>query len=385
MIDSILVALSGMKGHERGLNVISHNVANINTPGFRGSAPTFADVLNEPGFDGSAAGGALDAGGAQVDLRPGDPMPTGRDLDARIDGPGFFVLQDASGALRYTRAGRFERQQDGSLVALDRPDMKVMTRDPQGRLTPLVLATPPLEPGQPTTQVTFQGTLSSADTDGHVVDPVNVFDAQGMAHTLQLKCTRESASSPSDVKWKLSITEGGLEIGTATLKSLETSVPLSVLLALKDGPAATVAFDFSKVQMQNTGSTSNMGVDSANGAAPTVVAAEQFDERGALRLQLSDGSVVGGPRLALATFTDDDALIPLGDALFAARDGGAIGYREGGDGMRIVSKELERSNVDLTSQFSELILMQRGYQAASQVVSTANDLMQDLLDLRGRR
>src|SRR4051812_37137181 len=109
MIDSMLIALSGMQGHQRGLNVISNNISNMNTPGFRGSAVSFADL-----FTGSdqrslpdgrlvsqqGSNGGVDASRVQLDLRAGDLQQTGRNLDLGLQGNGFFVVQDAQGAIR---------------------------------------------------------------------------------------------------------------------------------------------------------------------------------------------------------------------------------------------------------------------------------------------
>src|SRR5687767_9122870 len=195
MIDSIFLGMSGMQGHQRGLSVISNNVANMNTPGFRGSTVSFADVFIGSGRNGLLAGqqgaGGLNAERTLVDTQAGGPQLTNRALDLRLDGSGFFVVQDENGAIRFTRNGSFQFV-DGVLVT-SAQQLKVMTRNASGQLVPLETKNLKQNPPRATTKVTFRQILSLDDPE-HVIDPVVVHDAAGGKHTLKVEFRRETVS-----------------------------------------------------------------------------------------------------------------------------------------------------------------------------------------------
>src|SRR5262249_5174340 len=153
-------------------------------------------------------------------------------------------------------------------------------------------------------------------------------------------------------------------------------------LALQGTDAADVTFDFSGTQAGQFGSNSNLTVQKQDGGGAGTVASETFDAQGTLKITYSNGQSADGPQLALAQITDDSGLVELGNSLFAYKGAQTVTMRVAGDDLQVQAQTLERSNVDLTREFSELILMQRGYQASSQIVSTANDMLQQLLDMR---
>src|SRR5262245_50880298 len=164
MIDSVFTALSGLQGHQRGLSTISNNVANMNTPGFRGSHVDFTDVFSGGGTGGqpgeSTAGGGLNASRVSLDLRAGEIQQTGRELDLALHGDGYFVVRDKAGALRYTRNGAFEFNDEGVLVGRGH-EMAVMARDAAGNLSQIALAGLRNSPPSATTQVLLSGNLTS--------------------------------------------------------------------------------------------------------------------------------------------------------------------------------------------------------------------------------
>lgn len=397
MIDSIYIAMSGMLGQERGLDVIGNNVSNLNTLGFRGSTVNFADVFLGTAPNGLGAGatgqrgigGGVDASRTTVDFQPGTPQNTGNNLDAFLQGDGFFIVQDQSGAIRYTRAGDFDIV-DNELV-LKGQQTKVMTRNASGQLVPISIKDLLTNPGKATTGITLEGNFNSGDTT-FSIDSLDVFDKNGNKHTLQLSFTEHdpnSTDNPSPFTlWRMSVTEQGQEIGTSDLQfvgGVQQGSPQSVHLALAGTDAIDVNVDFSAVQIENTGTTSDVKVSKQDGFAAGQITGETFDERGVLNLKYSNGQSADGPQLALAQVIDQTSLVEVGNALFDYRGKQPVTIRVAGDDLKVLAGQLEGSNVDLTSEFSQLILMQRGYQASSQVVSTANDMLQELFDMRGRQ
>jgi flagellar hook protein FlgE len=421
MIDSIYVATSGMLGAERALNVISNNVANLNTPGFRGSSVNFASVFDGTAQDGEQnerfvgqeglGGGGVDATGTVLDMTPGVQEQTGNALDLFLQGEGYFVVQDQDGATRYTRNGSFSFDKDGDLVANDTTSgqtLNVMTRDSTGQLTPLTLKGLQNSTAKPTTTVTFDQNLSPSDTD-YSVDSVVVYDAQGGAHTLRVEFVRDSTDPTSGtppvntppgttVSWTVNVFEGTTQIGTSDLafdgpQVLPGVSPLTINLALQGAAPTNIAFDFSAVLGDDTGgtqtttgtTTSTLAFESQDGYAAGTVSSETFDNNGILQVTYTNGQKATGPQLVFAEIQDNSGLVELGDSLFAYQGSGEVSLRQAGSDLQVDAQSLEASNVDLTSEFSTLILMQRAYQGSSQVVSTANDMLQQLLDMKSGR
>jgi len=128
-------------------------------------------------------------------------------------------------------------------------------------------------------------------------------------------------------------------------------------------------------------------VQSQNGVAAGSLTKATFDENGALQLTYSNGKTVSGPSLALAWFDDLQSLRLTANSLFVNDTGQVptIGTASQGVMGRIVAGRVELSNVELTGQFTDLIILQRGYQASSQVVSVANEMIQQLLDIGQKR
>jgi len=404
MITSIFTALSGMLGYQRGLNVISNNVSNMNTPGFRGSSVSFSDVFignpvgNVPNRqlpgEQHTGGSGVDASRTELDLRTGESQQTGGDLDLLLSGNGYFVVRDGSGHIRYTRDGSFDIV-NGELVTKPQ-GFNVMMRDAAGQLVPLTVNGLDINPPKSTTSLTFSGTLSPGDANTPNPNPTpvekvvdtTVFDAVGGKHTLRTVFTLDtSAPAGATTNWKVVVQEGPEQLATTDLSFsgsvvLSGVVPLSV--NLKNAGPTDIRFDFSAISGINTGSNT-VAVSAQDGQAAGTISTKTFDESGQLKLTYSNGQKADGPKLVLAEIRDDNGLVAVGDSLLAYAGTAPVTLREAGDDLKVQTKQLERSNVDLTTEFSELILMQRGYQAASQVVSTANDMMQQLLQLKGAR
>ncbi|MEO8152136.1 MAG: flagellar hook-basal body complex protein [Rhizobacter sp.] len=401
MINSIFIAMSGMLGHERGLTVISNNVSNINTPGFRGSTVNFRDVFiggvqtgsqnRQLSDQGTFGGAGVNASRSSLDLRAGDPQQTDGGLDLMLQGQGYFVLQDEAGNVRYTRNGSFTLK-DGVLMA-EKETFKVMTRNGAGVLVPMNIKA--LEFSQPsaTHEIRFNGVIdTSTGNNEEIIDPVNVLDSLGNSHTLRVVLTRDTTTPPTtpgaEVTWAVAVSEGSQQLATGSLpfsadhRVVPGTSPLRLNLALKDTGAADIAFNFDDVQ--SLALPGNVSA-SPDGFGTGTVKTSTFDASGQLKITYSNGQTAVGPKLVLAEIRDEANIVAVGSSLLAYEGAEQVVLREAGDDLKVLGGTLERSNVNLTTEFSELILMQRGYQASSQVVSTANDMLQELLQMKGGR
>lgn len=387
MIDAIYTAMSGLQGHERGLNNISSNVANMNTPGFKGSQVDFTDVFSGNAGQGNqgANGRGLDSSHVSIDMRAGETRETGRDLDLAIGGDAFFAMSDDSGETRYTRNGGFEFDDKGVLVQRGGA-MKVLAHDAGGKLTTVSLDG--LRSSRPavSTEVTLTGNLSSTDTD-HSIEDLAVYDKLGGKHSLKLSFTNDSATAAGS--WVLTVLEGTTQLATgkfAFTNGSPTTSTLKLNLALAGTDATDISFTLdADTTGFSSGTTSTLAMKKQDGHAAGQVTSLTFDERGVLKIAYSNGEKLDGPTLVLAQIQDQSGLQAVGNAVYAYSGERPPVLREASDDLRITAKSIEQSNVDLTSEFSALILMQRGYQASSQVISTANEMLQQLFEMKSAR
>jgi flagellar hook protein FlgE len=303
-----------------------------------------------------------------------------------MDGDGLFMLRDAQGQTCYTRAGEFQFNADGVLV--NRGDgSKVVGIDAAGKAGEITLDGLRLSSGKATAMAKFTGNLSSTVTE-QTVGAVKVFDTLGQEHTLSLKFTNPNAEEAG--KWKVEVLDGTTSVATSEIlfadgrPTAETS-KLTVSYTPSGGTAQPLVLDFSAdVTSFASGSLSTLAMTSQDGFAPGNLTKVKFDATGTLVATYSNGQTAKGARLALGRFSTLDAVEDLGGNLFG--EAGGIRWLQGVAGEAgfgaVRSGMLEMSNVDLSREFSDLVVMQRGYQAASQVISTANDMLQELFGMK---
>lgn len=396
MLDTILIANSGLATHQKSLRVISDNVANMNTPGFKGGRLQFDDVfLSEAGDpQGQSAqshvpGGGVQDMGTQISFVAGEYRDTGRSLDTAIDGTGFFVLEDAQGNLYYSKTGRFSFNTDGELVTTDQ-GYKVKGFGGGQSLTSITNRGLEVHEPKATGKVTFTGNLTTQD-DSHTIDNVEVYDAQGGLHKLSVTFDRQTTASVDT--WSVTVKEGATTISTpGQFVIVQAGGPdpaaseVTIEIEAKNGLKTPVVLSMGPdVTALSFGDTSSLKVRKTDGYPPGTADSLYFDSTGVLNVKFSNGEVKKGGKIAIAEFASLDKLKHLSGSLFELEPGAYVQYAEGGAGSKLKSSSLELSNVDLTSEFSDLVLIQRGYQASSQILSTANEMLQQLLDMKGRR
>ncbi|VVE50594.1 flagellar biosynthesis protein FlgE [Pandoraea communis] len=392
MLDSIYVGMSGLLGYSNALRVISNNTANMNTPGFKASAAQFTDLF----YDNSQAGrgngpnyGQLGYGmtsaGVTVNYAAGEIRSTGRLLDAGIDGIGWFVLRQTDGSYTYTRAGQFDIDADGWLI--NRTDRsRVMTLQ-NGQLSDVNISGMRTTPGKATSAVTFNGNLSSTATSQNVGN-ISVYDQTGTLHTLSMTLTNLGASTSGT--WLISVTEGGTTVGTGQLAFVNgTPTVATSRFTFAYAPlGGDLTFDFTKdVTSYSGGNFSTITAGGQDGYGPGSETQASFDEVGNLVLGYSNGQSVKVAQLALANFRSTDDILAIGGNQFKSSSASGVSYGKAGDSVfgKLKTSSVEISNVDLSQEFSDLVIMQRGYQASSQVITTANDMLQQLFTMKGGR
>ncbi|MRD48679.1 flagellar basal-body rod protein FlgF [Caenimonas koreensis] len=390
MLSSIYIGMTGLQGFSQGLRVIANNTANLNTPGFKSSTLQFADMFYSNSANGSKTmqvGYGLNTAGTMLNFEQGELRQTGNNLDLAVDGQGLFTVRDTGGALHYTRAGQFTFNSDGVMVS--RVDgSKVMGQDPSGAPGEITIAGHQMIAGKATTTLNFAGNLSSTDTD-HTVQNVKVVDTLGIEHTMTLVLT-QSTTTPGT--WSVELKDGATSVGTGTLVfSAGAPTPgtatVNMTYSRAGYPSLPLKLDFSKdVYSFGAGTDSQLVFTSQDGWGAGSLTGVSFDDTGTMVMSYSNGQTVKGVRLLLGRFDSLDAVSSNGNNQFDATNNLAwhIGTA-GTNGFGAVrSGMVELSNVDLSQEFSDLVIMQRGYQASSQVISTANEMLQQLFQMSSK-
>lgn len=394
MFESIHVGLTGLDTYSKGLNVISNNVANLNTTGFKSSQLQFADLYYKDGGAGLGSGarqqvgGGVGTAGTFLNFQQGEARRTGGDLDVLIDGPGFFILRQ-DGAQSYTRAGQFEFDREGFLV--DKTNGMRVAGMQDGQLQDIAITGLRASPPKASTRIKFTGNLSTGATQ-HIVTPVTLFDAGGGTTTLRLAFDNTNAATRGS--WKVTATNAaGATVGSGELRFANGAPQpgfesVQLTLTSDKGEPLNTTLDFAVDTTSFAGgTTSTLAVASQDGYGAGSLIKSSFDAEGFFVTSYSNGQTEKHGRLALASFSNLDGLEQAGNNRFVQRFGeppqvGSPGEQAFG---KVTAGSIESSNVDLSQQFSEMIITQRGYQASSQVITTANEMIQQLMDLRGKR
>jgi flagellar hook protein FlgE len=390
MIDTIYVAMSALNGFQKGLRIIANNTANLNTPGFKSSTLTFADLFystEQSGGHPGQYGSGLTTLGTVLNFGQGRLENTGNQLDLAVDGMGLFVLRDEAGAIYYSRDGQFTFDKDGVLVS-SVTGAKVLARDASGVLVPITIAGMRTNAAKPTGTITFKGNLSST-VSTNTVQNVTVIDRAGSSHTLQVKL---EAVADSPGTWNVTVLDGEKTVGTGQIVFVNgqpdpAKSKVSVSYEVAGQEAIPVTLDFStNLTCFDSGSVSTMTMEKQDGYGAGSLTNASFDETGTLVLTYSNAQTVKGARIALARFSSLEAVGSDGGNAFQAVD--AAAWDTGLSGEQgfgtIRAGMVEVSNVDLAQEFSDLVIMQRGFQASSQVVSTANEMLAELFGMRGK-
>lgn len=396
MFDTLYIGTSGLLGNAKGLKIVSNNLANVNTPGFKGSQLQFADLFAQGGGVTNGQGQGLgNAGmgvatlGSTLNFRPGSDQSTGNPLDLSINGNGLFAVR-RDGELLYTRAGDFRF--DGNEVLTNSAGDHVQALDSSGRLVDITLDSLAGNAAKRTSGVTFSGNLTTSVAVPPVdaaVNGVTIIDPEGRGHTVNLSFKDVGGGS-----YAVTVTDtaaGAALLGGGTIKfaggfAVAGSDAINIQYTATGVPAFAVKFDFSSnVTALLTPST--LAMAKQDGHVAGVRTDQTIDADGTINVSYSNGEKGKGPRIALAQFVTEKDLLQVGGGAFAKTKEGTVhyGYASTDTYGTLVAGHREGSNVDLAEEFSNLIVMQRGYQAASHVISTANDMIQELFDMKGHR
>jgi flagellar hook protein FlgE len=420
MFTSFSTALSALAADSTAIDVVGNNLANLNTPGFKTSAVRFRDLVTE------SLGAGL--GETQVGFGTGQPL-TIREfsqgaiqtssglLDAAVQGDGFFVVNDSSGNQLYTRAGSFQTDKMGNLLTDTGYKVQGWTTvdpttgqiDTNGSVTNIVVPVGSLKAPVATSAFTADLNLNSAaaaDSTSAFTTPLPVYDSLGTKHVLTLAFAKTGAN-----QWSYQVRMPGDEIGGGTpgtpfdisgasgtitfgtdgkLTDPAVGTPITFSIpGLSDG-ASDMNLSWDPYTSGGTGRITQFGQPSAPSASSqNGSGAAQLDHvglatGGQILAEYTDGTQIVVAQVALASIRNPDSLIAAGNNAFhlsALTANPSIGLPGTGGRGSIQGGAVEASTVDIATEFTSLIVYQRAYEANAHVVTTADTLSQDTINL----
>jgi flagellar hook protein FlgE len=419
MLRSLFSAISGLQAHQTKMDVVSNNIANVNTVGYKSQTTVFEDTLSQLLRNGSSPTGTtagtnpaqvglgVKVGEITTNFSQGSTQSTGRSTDFMISGDGFFVTQ-VGNQKEYTRAGSFDLDATGRLVTPDGGILQGWEADATGAVNtngPVNdLSIPFGQTIAPT--ATKDGSVagnldSSAATGATAQTSVTMYDAEGNEHPVNYAFTKTASG------WNLQLLNSG---GTALALTDNAGVALTpassteaitfntsgVMTAPAGGQfyvdpgvtgwAAPVTIDLSGLT-QYGGSTTALAQTPVTGGGSAMGTLQSFSlgDDGSITGVYSNGQRQLIGQLALASFANPAGLTKAGNSSYLVGDNSGdaqIGAAGTGGRGTLSAGALEMSNVDLSEEFTGLIIAQRGFQANSKVITTSDQILQDLVQMK---
>lgn len=398
------IALTGVNAASTELDVIANNIANAGTTGFKRSRADFADVF---------AGGSLNASGRGVkvsaikqNFSQGDLSISDNNLDLGIEGQGMFRLSD-NGATVYTRAGAFGVDNEGYVVSADNLRLTGYSADAEGRIEPTI---GDLQVNFKDIQPKVTGTVEvsmNLDSDAEVLAPFDVtdpdtfnfstqttvYDSLGAGQTATTYFHKDAPNT-----WSSFLFVDGTEISQAggdqivftpegqldTINGAAgTTITSSSFAPASGGAPMDLTYDISNITQYQ----SKFGVNQIvqDGYTTGRLDDVEFDAEGILFGRFSNGQTKTMGQVVLGNFTNLQGLSAAGGTNWAETpvSGGATIGTPGSASLGLIqSGALEQSNVNLTEELVSMIGAQRSFQANAQVISTADQVTQTIINIR---
>ena len=412
---SLYSAVSGLQTNAQAMSVTGNNISNSNTTGYKSSSTVFADLLAET--ISSSSGSSQVGRGSQIqsvytNFSQGGFESTESSTDLAIDGDGFFIVSSPGEDITYyTRNGAFSFDADGYLVTADGYRVQGSLYNAQGNLVGGNLTDIQIDlisqiGAQETENVELNFNLDSDSgilAAFDIADPENTsnysttvttYDSLGTSHLLTAYFTK---SADQTWEWNIvadsdDLAAGGAEDLTLLATGVLTFDEFGDLTGGAEGTTGLIAwgngsndqeidYSFNTTQYD---SDSTVFAQDQDGYTSGEVTSLDIASDGTVSVIYSNGEITDIAMISLATFANPDGLKSAGGSLYAATDSSGtanIGYPGESQGT-LVTQSLELSNVDLASEFVDMITIQSGYNANSRVITTTEEMIEEVLNLK---
>lgn len=421
MLQALLAGVASIKAQQTRMNVIGNNLANVNTTAYKGSRVTFQDMIAQTirgaTRPSSAIGGtnAIQFGlgvlvaATEVNNEQGSLNATNRPTDIAIQGSGFFMTSNAD-RIAYTRDGACDLDANGNLVnAATGERILGWTADPatgiidtgapiNATASAIVIPLGARTAVQVTTNSVWSGNLDSREpvTGPTAVPPtapayrsatVRVYDQLGGQHDVTLRIYK---SAPDTWSYDATGTNGDTVACSGSLVfnsngQVTSGSPASILVTPPAGgaPAFTFAADLGTISQLAT--ETQVQSSSQNGFPPGSLQSFSIGVDGVVTGLFTNGLTRSISQIAMAIFPNPNGLERQGNNLWRNTDNSGvpvIGTPKTGGRGGINAGFLEQSNIDISNEFTDLIVTQRGFQANTKVVTTVDEMLQDLINMK---
>ncbi len=423
---ALLTGVSALDANSRALSITSSNIANVNTVGYKTSTADFSTFLASTGRAGDVSPSSVQVTAAQHLTQQGLLTSTGSSTDLAITGNGFFVVTDTPAnpnQVLYTRAGGFTADADGLLKNSAGFYLEGWTLNPDGSMPANRSSLSVVNLGsvngtaEATMNMTLKanlqssatpvGTYAAGDMYAGTVAPefeqtINIYDSQGGARPMQLAFVKTAADTWAyEISYQGPVADIGgagnnpVQSGTIVFNADGTlavpptasfNVPWAASTGLLSQPI-TVTFGGAGLSNGVTQFDSPSALTAANidGAPYGSLTGVSVDDQGYVTALFDNGIEKRVFKIPLATFVDPDALAPVAGNAYQLTDASGnatvLEAKTGGAGA-ISSNALEASTVDLATEFSDLITTQRAYSAATRIITTADQMLQELMQIK---
>jgi len=413
MGNTFSVALTGLNADKTALDVVGNNLANLNTVGFKDVSTQFTDLIAQAiGQGTSQVGEGVSAPITERQFLQGSIQLTSGAFDAAIQGNGFFVVRNTAGSTLYTRAGNFQLAADGTLLSATGDKVQGWSAvngvlNTSGATGNIVVPTNALVTPSASTQFTLNANLNSdavvGDPTGTFSSPIQVVDSLGSTHTLTVTYTKTGPNA-----WSFNITIPGQDLSSGKagvpssvakgnltfnaqgqLTAPAPPAPVAVAITgLTDGAADLNVnwnlYSNGAGNITQFASASALSASTQDGVAAAQLTRVGLDTNGQVIAHYSNGSSLVVAQVALAGISNPDTMVAVGNNNFQVSARTAtpvVGVAGTGPRGTIQGGALESSTVDIAQEFTNLIVYQRAYQANSRVISTSDQILQDLISL----
>lgn len=408
---SFSIPLTGLNADQAELNTIANNIANLNTTGFKSQSTSFEDLFyQQVGSSGSGdpvlAGQGVKVATNSSNFTPGSiNTAAGSPSDVALTGNGFFVL-DNGGTPAYTRAGNFQTDQNGNLTSAD--GLAVMgypasngVVNTNAPLTAIQIPLGATQQPQATTQFSLNATnLNASAAVGTIVPAqVTVYDSLGQSHVATVNFTKAATANTwnysislpaSDYTGTATNTTGTVTFNSSGQLTTPTANVTGIGFAgLADG-ASNMSFNWNLYDANNNptlsqaASPSTVGSTTQNGYSSGSYQGFSVGSDGTISVQFSNGQTQAVGQLAVATVNNQQGMARIGNNNFSATlaSGQAtVGVAGTGGRGTMEGGALEGSNVDISSEFSNLIVSQSAYEANAKSVTTFDTVTQATINM----
>jgi flagellar hook protein FlgE len=429
MLRSLFSGITGLRAHQQMMDVTGNNIANVNSSGYKSQTAVFESVISQAvkspgapvagGANAAARGGVngvqiglgVQLAGVSTNFGQGSSQLTGVSTDFAIQGTGFFTTNNGTENL-FTRAGSFTLDANGRLVSPDGSIVQGYMADATGVVNPnaapedVSLPVATLLPAVSSTTMKMAGNLSAEAAPGTtVVSSITTYDVLGAESATTATFTKPVGSVKGDGAWNVTLTSPGGVAGAAIAVTFgptgvltapvavngTNSIPvLNRPLVAANAATGVVAVPVGNFAVDVTGLTqysapSSFGITEQNGAGVGALTTFTTTSDGQLIGIYSNGQKQALAQLAIATFNNPDGLEKVGDTSYrtTVNSGVAlIGAATVGGRGSIQGGTLEMSNVDLASEFTNLIVAQRGFAANSRTMTAADEMLQELMSIK---